>query len=161
MQFQYHIPKYQVWINPVEWWTIVYHTCNSPWSSSGALKVDFLDLGVSPWELRPRLCFIFLDSLLSGDENGDLCGPPSALGRRNSWYQSGSATGSMCRDSKKSGRSVGVCSTCCLPACVTVRAKGKRHVYFKSFVLNLSSRGRRALRFFSVICDESWNSMIV
>lgn len=115
--------------------------------SSWTLEGVGLGVGVPILGCPPRLCFIFLEVRLSGEENGDLEGLLSTSGRVNSWYHSGRSTWSRFRASQKSGRSTGVRSICCLPTWVTIRAKGKSHVCRSSFPLICPAGG-------AVLCDS-------
>lgn len=117
--------------------------------------------GVPPCGPGPQLCFIFFDAHLSGNESGDLFGLPSAWGVQTL----GTTTGGLRGPDSGSHRSL-VSVLGCSEHVVFLPGwqQGQRGIATctsGSFYLSLSSRGRSALRFLNVICERSWNSMMV
>lgn len=81
-------------------------------------------LGVPKLNLPCRVCLIFLNWCLPGEEKGEHGGLLSKSGSLNSWYHCRSFRDPNCRESHKSCKSSGGCRRCCFALYVTLRAKG-------------------------------------
>lgn len=105
------------------------------------------DLGVSALEAPLWLCFILVEILFSGEENGDRGGLLSKVSSVSLGYQSRRSTRPKFSALQKSGISAGVHKIRWWPLAATVRANGNRQAHFRSFSLRFSNKGCSALRF--------------